>query len=125
MNNCCMDEKCIQCCRGTQMLLSHEDIMRIESLGFSTEFFVTESGGWLQLKNDSGQCVFHNGVGCSIYEKRPEGCKLYPIVYNSDMNCAILDDDCPHREKFEISKIALQQVSDLAIRLEYERNQRK
>jgi len=107
------------------MFLSNEDIERIKGLGFATKFFITKRGGWLQLKNYSERCVFNNGVGCTIYENRPEGCKLYPIIYDKDKNCVVLDEDCPHRDKFEISKTSIQQVSDLVSRLECERAQLK
>ena len=125
MKRCCMDYECIQCCLETEMSLSNEDIEQIKGLGFATKFFITKRDGWLQLKNYNGRCAFYNGVGCSIYENRPEGCKLYPIIYDKDKNCAVLDEDCSHREKFEISKTAIQQVSDLVSKLECESAQRK
>jgi Fe-S-cluster containining protein len=106
------------------MLLSNEDIERIRSLGFAKKFFVIERDGWLQLKNYDGWCVFHNGIGCSIYENRPEGCRLYPIIYNEDMNTTF-DQTCPYRDNFEISKSVIQQVSNLVLKLRSEREQRK
>ena len=71
---------------------SENGIDRIKSLGFSHDFFVDTRNGWLQLKNRDGRCVFHNGIKCLIYEDRPEGCQLYPITFDNDNNCAILDD---------------------------------
>jgi Fe-S-cluster containining protein len=125
MKSCCIDYKCVQCCLETEMLLSNEDMERIRGLGFAPEFFITKRDGRLQLKNYNGRCVFQNGIGCSIYKNRPEGCRLYPIIYDEEKNCAVLDEDCPHRDKFEISKTSIQQVSDLASKLECERTQRK
>ncbi len=84
------------------MPVSHKDIERIKKLGFDTNYFVTEQNGWLQLKNQDGRCVFHNGVICQIYENRPDGCKLYPIIYDKDEKHAVFDEDCPHREKFRM-----------------------
>lgn len=124
MKNCCIDHKCILCCLETNMLLSNEDVKRIGRLGFDTEIFVIERAGWLQLKNYNKRCVFHNGVRCSIYKNRPEGCKLYPIIYDKDKDCAIFDDDCPHRNKFEMSKDTIQHLYDLVSKLECERTQR-
>lgn len=124
MKNFCIDYGCIQCCLETEMLLSNEDIERIRSFGFAQEFFIAKRDGWLQLKNYDGRCVFHNGIECSIYENRPEGCRLYPIIYNEDMN-ASFDEDCPHSDKFEISKPVIQQVTDLVYKLRYEKEQRK
>ena len=120
-----MDYKCNQCCLETNMPLSNQDIERIRGLGFDTNFFANESEGWLQLKNHDGRCVFHNGKICSIYENRPEGCRLYPIIYDKDKNCAILDEDCPHRNKFQLSKGIMKQLYDLVSRLECERAARE
>lgn len=124
MENCCRDHNCIKCCLETEMLLLNEDIERIRSLGFAKKFFVIKRDGWLQLKNYDGRCVFHNGIVCSIYENRPEGCRLYPVIHNEDMNITF-DMDCPYRDKFEISKDVIQQVSDLVSNLRFEREQRK
>jgi hypothetical protein len=107
------------------MPLSNRDIERISGLGFDTNFFVTELDGWLQLKNHDGRCVFHNGKICSIYKDRPEGCRLYPIIYDKDKNCAIFDEDCPHRNKFQMSKSIIKQLNNTVSRLECERAERK
>jgi len=37
---------------------------------------------------------------CSIYEFRPKGCQMYPVVLN-DEDRAVLDDACPHPDGFE------------------------
>lgn len=124
MKNCCIDHGCFQCCLETEMLLSNGDIERIKSLGFPQNFFVIKRDGWLQLKNYNGRCVFHNGTKCSIYKNRPEGCILYPIIQNEDMN-ATFDEDCPHSDKFEISETMIRQASDLVSKLRDERKQRK
>ena len=124
MKNCCIDYGCIQCCLETEMLLSNEDIERIRSLGFAQKFFVIKKDRWLQLKNSDGRCVFHNGIECSIYENRPEGCRLYPIIYNEDMN-ATFDEDCPYSDKFEISKPRIRQAYELVSKLRDERKKRK
>lgn len=125
MKSCCKDYKCIQCCLETTMPLLHKDIEQIKRLGFDTNFFVTESNGWLQLKNKDGRCVFHTGIMCSIYEDRPEGCKLYPIIYDKGTKRAIFDKDCPHRDKFQMSKSTIKQLYDVVSKLEQERAERK
>jgi Fe-S-cluster containining protein len=106
------------------MPLSNADIEQIKGLGFEYDFFVGNRDGWLQLKNNDGRCVFNDGKQCLIYENRPEGCKLYPITYNEDESCAVLDEDCPHRDSFKISKVELEMVSFLVTKLKNERMQR-
>lgn len=106
------------------MPLSNGDIERIKGLGFDYDSFVVSRGGWLQLKNYDGRCVFNDGKQCLIYENRPEGCKLYPVTYDEDENCAVLDEDCLHRNSFKISEVELELVSSLVTKLKKERIQR-
>jgi Fe-S-cluster containining protein len=83
------------------MELSAEDIDRIERAGSSN--FYLASGGSRQLRNVNGKCVFlDEGGRCSIYQARPEGCRLYPLMMNLSNWQAVLDDDCPHRNRFHI-----------------------
>ncbi len=124
MKSSCIDLNCIQCCKNTNMILSEKDIDRIQSLGFSYDFFVDINNGWLQLKNKDGLCVFHNGKKCLIYENRPEGCQLYPITYDHDNKCAIFDKECPHQSKFIISESLKLKLFNLISRVISERSQR-
>jgi Fe-S-cluster containining protein len=124
MSNCCLETKCIQCCIDTNMILSYHDIETIQNMGYDYQFFVSEHNNWLQLKNNKGRCVFHNGTQCTIYDKRPEGCTLYPVVYNKDTKSAILDSECPQRHCFHLIK-SKEQLFNLIATLEHERNQRQ
>jgi Fe-S-cluster containining protein len=105
------------------MLLQKEDIERIKGLGFDNSHFVVNRDGWLQLKNYDGRCVFNECKKCLIYEYRPEGCKLYPIIYDEGKNRTTLDVDCPHRDEFKISKIKEKFVFSLVKTIIEERRQ--
>lgn len=124
MANCCLVTKCTLCCIKTNMILTSHDIEIIEKLGYESPFFVSEQNGWLQLKNEKGRCVFHNGTQCIIYNFRPEGCVLYPVVYNKDNDCVILDNECPQKHCFSVSKTKEQQIKILVFLLEKERRER-
>ena len=124
MTNCCLETKCNLCCIGTNMILSYRDIEIIQKLEYDYHFFVRERNGWLQLKNNNGRCVFHNGTWCTIYDQRPEGCTLYPVVYDMHNRCAILDSDCPQRHCFSLSETKAQQLTALIHILEKERKDR-
>jgi len=121
MISLCINIKCIQCCKDTNMLLSKTDIKRIESLGYSCDFFVDTHDGWFQLKNRDGHCVFHNGMKCLIYEHRPEGCQLYPIIFDKENNGAVLDEECPYRTKFLITMSSRKKLFHLVSKIESER----
>jgi len=124
MTSLCIAKKCNKCCKNTNMLLSETDIRQIEKLGYSFDFFVDIYEGWFQLKNKDGHCVFHNGVKCLIYENRPVGCQLYPITFDKDNNCAILDGECPYKTKFLITTSKREKLLYLVSKIESERVQR-
>ena len=121
MKSPCVHHKCIQCCLETEMPLSKIDREQIKRLGFNYDYFVVNKDGWLQLKNYNGRCVFNDGNQCTIYENIPEGCKLYPKIYDEDKNCALLDKVCPHRDEFKILKLDTVTLISLIRKLEYER----
>ena len=121
----CKSHSCVQCCIETEMPLSNEDIGRLTKDGFNLDYFAVESDGWLQLKNRNGRCIFNDGKMCRIYKNRPEGCKLYPVVYDEDDNYARLDDDCPHRNDFKVSKTKGMAVELLLKKLKNERRRRE
>ena len=79
------------------MILTDEDIARIEELGYRREEFARVYKGCLYaLKNVNGKCFFYReGVGCIIYEHRPLGCRAYPVVYSVDERRCVVDDYCP------------------------------
>ena len=85
------------------MMLSLNDIKRIEKLGYKKDEFVVKKDGFYQLKNKNHRCVFHNGTSCIIYPNRPIGCQLYPVIYDMDNKKAVLDTDCPYSSLFKIT----------------------
>jgi len=61
-----------------------------------------------QLKSVGNRCYFLEGPGprgpfwCSLYPDHPEGCKLYPLVYDEASGKAVLDKKvCPHWKAFQ------------------------
>lgn len=124
MPNPCLEYKCVKCCVETEMLLLEEDVERIRRMGFEHEYFVVSRDGWLYLRNVDGMCVFNDGRKCLIYEKRPLGCKLYPLVYDEDYGIITLDEYCPHREEFKVSEDDRDKLLSFIERLKKERELR-
>jgi Fe-S-cluster containining protein len=79
------------------MPLTKRDIERIKNLGFVEEHFVDRRGRIPRLKNIDGHCVFLDPTtnSCIIYPDRPEGCRLYPLVYEEKSNRVSVDFLCP------------------------------
>jgi len=121
MKDTCLQYECIECCLNTEMPLSSSDIVRIRGLGFPESFFIVKKNGNRRLKNLSGRCVFHNGQRCCIYNYRPEGCRLYPVIFHEAAGEVVLDSYCPHHEKFQLTPTTSHEVIKLVRRLEAEK----
>ncbi|MGC8970171.1 MAG: YkgJ family cysteine cluster protein [Conexivisphaera sp.] len=102
MGNPCLLHGCHLCCVNTEMPLSERDVERLESLGYRREEFARRVGGLTVLATkEDGSCYFLDGSGrCSVYESRPEGCRLYPLVWSTETGRATLDTECPYRYEF-------------------------
>ncbi len=114
----CERHDCRLCCYDTQMPLLPSDIERlVEHTGRAVDDFshIDPEDGQRQLSNTEGHCVFLGDHGCTVYEARPVGCRLYPLVHDADTGKAILDDLCPHTREFRIrpkDRVALREIVD-------------
>ena len=126
LKNVCKTHSCVSCCYHTEMLLLREDIDRIAGLGFDEQFFsISTPDGFIALKNSRmGRCVFHDGTKCTIYENRPKGCKLYPIIFDEDTMLAVRDELCPYRSEFALSHSSKRQLGIVYPQLLREKSQR-
>ena len=110
------------------MPLLEEDISRIEALGYKRSFFVRILNGYKILKNRNGKCVFLKKGKCSIYEHRPVGCRLYPVVIDVETFEPLIDDECPNYNYFQKTlsnkKIVLE-IKKVAKKLLEEKNSRE
>jgi uncharacterized protein len=78
------------------MLLSSEDVLRLERHGFCSDSFVRyDSNGYAFLRNRQGYCVFYNvpEKKCNVYSSRPSGCRVYPVIYDEDAG-VVFDSIC-------------------------------
>jgi Fe-S-cluster containining protein len=69
------------------MLLSTEDIARLEEKGYKKEFFMrVDNAGYAVLRNRRGCCVFYVAEQrrCEVYGVRPSGCRVYPVVFDEE-----------------------------------------
>jgi hypothetical protein len=83
------------------MTLTGSDVARLEAAGFSG-FTREDRNGDLELVNRNGWCVFLDGASCGVYDLRPDGCRLYPLVLDIGSGRVVLDEYCPHRAEFPI-----------------------
>ena len=89
--------RCGACCIETEMLLSTEDIERLERKGCSKEFFVRfDRAGYAILRNLQGHCVFYDAgkKRCKVRAHRPLGCRIYPVIYD-EAKGIVVDSICP------------------------------
>ncbi len=117
---------CGKCCEETMMELSSEDIKRLEEAGCCVEEFAVVDEGVTRLRNVDKRCYFYSMIErkCQVYENRPLGCFLYPVVYLVGKG-VIVDDLCPMGEtvseqelrmKGEILKKLLKNLDDESAR---------
>jgi len=77
------------------MVLTPSDVSRLEALGYRREEFAVLRGGFYRLRNVRGRCYFLRGGRCVVYEYRPIGCSMYPIVIDVEKGGVALDEECP------------------------------
>ena len=100
----CTVHNCVKCCIETRMPLSRNDIERISRQGYRFKDFVVKRKRERRLKNRKGRCVFLEDNVCTIYSFRPEGCRLYPLVYNENNKKVVIHDLCPYNHEFKTRK---------------------
>jgi len=86
---------CGLCCRETEMILTPSDLRRLEALGYRREDFAVFDGRFYRLRNAGGWCFFYRGGRCAVYEHRPIGCSMYPIVIDPEGPSVEVDPACP------------------------------
>ncbi len=100
---------CGRCCYDTEMILTIDDIVEIMGLGYSIDYFAELRDRYVRLRNINGHCVFLDPETnkCRIYEWRPIGCRLYPLVYDPWRDEVLIDELCPKagtlRGKIDVS----------------------
>jgi hypothetical protein len=95
------------------MILLLSDIDRITDKGFR-DFYELKNGFYV-LRNIKGKCVFLDLTGrCIIYEDRPLGCIVYPLILDED-NVAMLDKYCPLSDFFVTLKHDLRRGCELLV----------
>ena len=98
-------------------MLSSSDIERLEAIGYEKEKFLRyDSQGFAILQNRKGYCVFFDVIQCkcTVYKHRPQGCRIYPVVYSEDEGVTV-DDLCP--EKDTVTETELKTKGRKVIRL--------
>ena len=113
--------RCGVCCQETDMLLSTEDIARLEGQGFGKDSFVRfDKEGYALLRNRQGCCVFYNTQDrcCEVHAFRPSGCRVYPVIYDEEQG-VVVDSICraqgtiTEQEKARIGKRVLKLLEQL------------
>lgn len=132
----CEANGCSQCCHDIEMLLTDADLVRLTAARPATDFWFQADDGFLQLRTRDGPpakgspggkpCVFLGDDGrCTVWADRPEGCRLYPAIWDDGVRAAILDTDyCPHTDGFRLPRSMDDATRRLADRLMSERDAR-
>lgn len=96
------------------MPLIQADVARLESsTSLDREAFSVMEDGTRRLSNHEGRCVFLGEDGCGVYEDRPAGCRIYPLVLDPDSGQGVLDDECPYTKSFRVRPRDREALADL------------
>ncbi len=121
----CLRHGCYACCEATEMPLTEADVARLEGAGFDAGRFTVEGGGDVRLANVDGACYFLRGGRCSAYETRPEGCRVYPLVYDERVHKFVMDPVCPHGAEFPVTREDKERLKRLLHRIDRETAKRR
>ncbi len=116
----CLRHRCVTCCIETEMPLTEDDIKRIEKLGFKRTDFTVEAEGETRLRNLAKSCFFLKDDKCRIYDDRPEGCRIYPLIYDVNSHKFVYDTVCPHSAEFKATREDKDRLKSLIRRLDRE-----
>ncbi|MFW6117845.1 MAG: YkgJ family cysteine cluster protein [Thermoproteota archaeon] len=108
---------CGLCGEETDMLLSQADIERLEGVRYDRkEFTRYDRQGYIRLRNQGGFCFFYDVTKsrCKVYEHRPWGCRIYPVMYSEEEG-VVLDDLCPMKDT--VSKTEIERKGKQVIEL--------
>ncbi len=106
------------------MPLSLGDIGRLSALGHRQSDFAEEPDeeGYVRLHNkEEGSCFFlDEGGRCRVQEVKPEGCRLYPFIFDEAADKVVRDDVCPFNGDFSPPADVETRLRQLISRLETE-----
>lgn len=119
----CLELDCRRCCHDTAMTLTEADVARLRNRGHR-DFWRCNDSGDLQLVNRGGCCVFLTDAGCAVYDDRPEGCRLYPLVLDLVSGRVERDDTCPAADRFGFGSDAAERLR-LSVRTEARERDRR
>lgn len=108
------------------MSLTHQDINQITKAGYQPAACIIHKEGEWRLANqqEPGPCVFLNDKKCQIYDIRPVGCRIYPLVFNEERRQAIIDSLCPFRNEFQVTDVDRENLFTLIKQLDNESEQK-
>lgn len=125
----CEANGCSDCCHDIEMLLTEADLTRLQAARPGEDFWFQADDGFLQLQTREAHgpkpCWFLVDGRCSVWADRPEGCRLYPAIWDDGLRRATLDADyCPHTDGFRLPRSMDDATRRLANRLMAERDAR-
>jgi Fe-S-cluster containining protein len=98
----CGELNCSKCCHDREVVLTHQDVERLLTMGHYEQTFARPSKWGQNLKElifMGGDCIFLKQERCSIYQNRPSACRVFPMTLGD--NGPSMDPSCPHGEHFE------------------------
>lgn len=105
----CSDLNCSLCCHEREVILTHEDVDKLLTMGHYEQTFARKSRHGHNLKElifIGGDCIFLKNGTCSVYNNRPTACRIFPYSMEEGREC--FDEGCPHRSEFRGDPVFLE-----------------
>jgi len=102
----CGDLNCSKCCHDREVVLTHDDVDRLLTMGHYEQTFARPSRHGHNLKElifENGTCIFLKDGKCSVYQNRPTACRIFPYVTEDGKDA--IDSGCPHGDIFRKDEI--------------------
>jgi Fe-S-cluster containining protein len=107
------------------MPLTEADVAQLKRMGHDAIEFTVQAEGEVRLANVRGSCFFLENGRCRVYEARPEGCRVYPVVYDERIYKFVLDPTCPHGAEFSVTREDRDRLKRLLHRIDREMEKRR
>jgi uncharacterized protein len=92
----------------------------LRGLGYPLGDFMVVVGGERRLRNVDGRCFFLGVDGCRVYDVRPLGCRLYPLVVDGGGR-VMVDPGCRYRDRFSLNSSDVRRLRVFVKKLRRER----
>lgn len=111
-DSCTHCKKGASCCSSFNLidspLLNGDEINNIKKVSKIDDFYIQRDNDVFNLKTNDNHCIFFINNHCTIYDERPNDCKLYPfdiMEMDNKYYLILYKLDCIDIEKYKMINV--------------------